>query len=128
MDAFAGPVAGRVTRGRRPSTAGAGGARTPWALTVRSWRCLALPRARRRQLAHDVENTHVLVVFEADDTYRVDVLNDADWLWLQVHPAATADDLPPVEVRNGQLAERASAFARRHDPRLRRRSGRAGRA
>ena len=61
--------------------------------------------------AHDVENTHVLVVFEADDTYRVDVLNDADWLWLQVHPAATAAELPEVGVRNRQLAERAPAFA-----------------
>ena len=61
--------------------------------------------------AHDVENTHVLVVFEADDTYRVDVLNDADWLWLQVHPGATAADLPAVAVRNGQLAELAPAFA-----------------
>ena len=61
--------------------------------------------------AHDVENTHVLVVFEADDTYRIDVLNDADWLWLQVHPAATAADLPPVALRNRQIAERAAAFA-----------------
>ena len=61
--------------------------------------------------AHDVENTHVMVVFEADDTYRVDVLNDADWLWLQVHPVATAADLPAVGERNRQLAERTPAFA-----------------
>ena len=61
--------------------------------------------------AHDVENTHVLVVFEAHDAYRVDVLNDADWLWLQLHPAATAADLPEVGVRNRQLAELAPAFA-----------------
>ncbi len=60
---------------------------------------------------HDVENTHVLVVFEADGTYRVDVLNDADWLWLQVHPAASAAELPDVGVRNRQLAERTPAFA-----------------
>ena len=72
--------------------------------------CLAL-LAPAAAAAHDVENTHVLVVFEADDTYRVDVLNDADWLWLQVHPEATAAELPDVGVRNRQLAERASAFA-----------------
>ncbi|MCY4076199.1 MAG: HupE/UreJ family protein [Acidobacteria bacterium] len=61
--------------------------------------------------AHDVENTHVLVVLEADDTYRVDVLNDADWLWLQVHPGATAADLPAVAARNRELAELVPAFA-----------------
>lgn len=92
----------------RPSTAGARGRHGP-AVGATAVALLAL-LAPAAALAHDVENTHVLVVFEAD-TYRVDVLNDADWLWLQVHPAATADDLPPVEVRNGQLAERAPAFA-----------------
>ena len=53
----------------------------------------------------------MLVAFGADGTYRVDVRNDADWLWLQVHPAATAADLPEVDVRDRQLAERAAAFA-----------------
>ena len=74
--------------------------------------CALLPfLAPATAAAHDVENTHVLAVFEATDTYRIDVLNDADWLWLQVHPAATAADLPEVSARNRQLAERAAAFA-----------------
>lgn len=98
-----------AARGRRPSTARPAGRALPALRALLAFLALLAPAP---SAAHDVENTHVLVVFEADDTYRVDVLNDADWLWLQVHPAATAADLPPVAVRNRQLAERAAAFAR----------------
>ena len=89
----------RRTNASRPSPAGACGRHGPSVgATVVALLALLAPAAA---LAHDVENTHVLVVFEADDTYRVDVLNDADWLWLQVHPAATADDLPPSRCGTG---------------------------
>ena len=99
----------RRTSASRPSSADVRGRPRPVAgATLCALLALLAPAATA---AHDVENTHVLVVFEADDSYRVDVLNDADWLWLQVHPAATADDLPAVSARNRQLAERAPAFA-----------------
>ena len=106
--ASAGPLQ-TAERGRRPSTAGAAVRALPALRALLAFLALLAPEP---STAHDVENTHVLVVFESDDTYRVDVLNDADWLWLQVHPAATAADLPPVAARNRQLAERAAAFAR----------------
>lgn len=59
--------------------------------------------------AHEIENTHVLISFLAENEYRIEVLNDADWLWLQFHPAAA--ELPSVEARDARLAELAPRFA-----------------
>lgn len=59
--------------------------------------------------AHEIENTHVLISFLAESEYRIDVLNDADWLWLQFHPGAA--ELPPVEARDARLAELAPQLA-----------------
>ena len=73
----------------------------PWLLAS----LLAAPPAA----AHEIENTHVLISFLSDDEYRIDVLNDADWVWLQLHPGAA--ELPPVEVRDARLAELAPRFA-----------------
>ena len=59
--------------------------------------------------AHEIENTHVLIGFATDEEYRIDVLNDADWLWMQFHPGAA--ELPPVDVRDARLTELAPQFA-----------------
>ena len=59
--------------------------------------------------AHEIENTHVLISFLSESEYRIDVLNDADWLWLQFHPGAA--ELPTVEERDAQLAALAPTFA-----------------
>ena len=59
--------------------------------------------------AHEIENTHVLISFLSESEYRVDVLNDADWLWLQLHPGAA--ELPTVEERDARLAALAPTFA-----------------
>lgn len=66
--------------------------------------CLASPA-----VAHEIENTHVLINFLSESEYRIDVLNDADWLWLQFHPGAA--ELPPVEERDARLTELAPTFA-----------------
>ena len=58
--------------------------------------------------AHEIENTHVLISFLSDDEYRIDVINDADWLWMQFHPEAA--ELPPVDVRDARLAALAPQF------------------
>ena len=63
----------------------------------------------RPAAAHEIENTHVLISFLSGIEYRIDVLNDADWLWLQFHPEAA--ELPPVDVRDARLAELAPQFA-----------------
>ena len=84
----------RVRRRRRPSI-------PSWLLATV---LLASPAA-----AHEIENTHVLISFLADDEYRIDVLNDADWLWMQFHPGAA--ELPPVDVRDARLATLAPTFA-----------------
>ena len=52
--------------------------------------------------AHEIENTHVVVGFMANDEYRIDVYNDADWLWTQFH--RDADELPSVDARDAGLA------------------------
>ena len=58
--------------------------------------------------AHESENTHVLITFMLDEEYQVDVLNDADWMWLQFFPAAAT--LPTIEERNRQLTGLVSRF------------------
>ena len=58
--------------------------------------------------AHEIENTHVLISFLPESEYRIDVLNDADWLWLQFHPGAA--ELPTVEERDARLAALAPQF------------------
>ena len=63
----------------------------------------------RPAAAHEIENTHVLIGFLTGDEYRIDILNDADWLWMQFHPGAA--ELPPVAVRDARLAELAPQFA-----------------
>lgn len=84
----------RVRRRRRPSI-------LAWLLAA------ALPAAPAE--AHEIENTHVLISFLADDEYRIDVLNDADWLWMQLHP--DAPELPAVDERDARLAALTPAFA-----------------
>lgn len=59
--------------------------------------------------AHEIENTHVLVSFLSGGEYRIDILNDADWLWLQLHPGAA--ELPAVDARDARLADLAPRFA-----------------
>ena len=59
--------------------------------------------------AHELENTHVLISFPADGAYRIDVLNDADWIWMRFHPGAAAP--PPVEERDARLSALAPTFA-----------------
>ena len=59
--------------------------------------------------AHEIENTHVLIGFLADGEYQIDILNDADWIWMQFHPGAA--ELPAVTVRDARLAELAPQFA-----------------
>lgn len=63
----------------------------------------------RPAAAHEIENTHVLISFLAGDEYRIDVINDPDWLWLQFHPGAA--ELPPVDARDARLTELGSQFA-----------------
>ena len=58
--------------------------------------------------AHDGENTHVLITFTSEGTYQIDVLNDADWLWLQLAPQTKA--LPPVAERDRQLTALTGRF------------------
>ena len=58
--------------------------------------------------AHEIENTHVLVSFLPGDTYQVDIINDADWMWMQLHADAT--ELPSVDERDAQLSTLATAF------------------
>ena len=58
--------------------------------------------------AHEIENTHVLVSFLPDDTYQVDVINDADWMWMQLNPNGL--ELPPVDDRDAQLSTLATTF------------------
>ena len=77
-------------------------------LSILSW-LLAIAFLATPAPAHEIENTHVLISFLSDSEYRIDVLNDADWLWMQFHPGAT--ELPPVEERDARLAELASTFA-----------------
>ena len=89
------------------STVGVGPQRRAF---IASW-LLAATFLVRPSAAHEIENTHVLISFLAGDEYRIDVLNDADWLWLQFHPGAA--ELPPVDARDARLTELASQFAAR---------------
>lgn len=59
-------------------------------------------------LAHEVENTHVVISLSADGRYQVDILNDADWLWLRLTP--TPAPLPPYAERARQLGEWTDRF------------------
>ena len=59
--------------------------------------------------AHEIENTHVLVSFLPGNTYQVDIINDADWMWMQLH--ADAVELPSVDERDTQLSTLATAFS-----------------
>ncbi len=34
--------------------------------------------------AHDIENTHGLITFSSYGQYQIDVLNDANWMWLRL--------------------------------------------
>ena len=61
--------------------------------------------------AHEIENTHVLVSFLPAGAYQIDILNDADWLWMQFHPGAA--ELPAVDARDARLAALAPTFAGR---------------
>ena len=51
--------------------------------------------------AHEIENTHVLVTFSPDGRYQIDILNDADWIWLRL--TGGQDPLPPMAERDQQL-------------------------
>ena len=62
----------------------------------------------RPAAAHDVENTHVLITFTSEGTYQIDVLNDADWLWLRLAPQTKA--LPPVAECDHQLTALTGRF------------------
>jgi hypothetical protein len=73
-----------------------------------SW-LLAATFLVRPAAAHEIENTHVLISFLASDEYRIEVLNDPDWLWMQFHPGAA--ELPPVDARDARLTALASQFA-----------------
>lgn len=59
--------------------------------------------------AHEIENTHVLIALMPDGEYQIDILNDADWIWLQFFPDAAT--LPTIAERDRQLTELASRFA-----------------
>lgn len=58
--------------------------------------------------AHDAENTHVLITFSSDDRYRIDILNDADWMWL--HLVGADATLPVSTERDRQLDELTEHF------------------
>ena len=74
--------------------------------------CLALPLLvlwmSIAPEAHEIENTHVLVSFLPGETYQVDIINDADWMWMQLHADAT--ELPSVDERDAQLSTLAATF------------------
>ena len=59
--------------------------------------------------AHDIENTHVLITFSSDGQYRIDILNDADWIWLRLVGADAT--LPVASERDRQLADLTDRFA-----------------
>ena len=65
---------------------------------------LAVPTA-----THDLENTHVLIAFLPDGYYQIDILNDADWMWMRMNPGA--ERLPVYEERDRDLAGVARGFA-----------------
>lgn len=75
---------------------------------ILSWVLAAIVLVRP-SAAHEIENTHVLISFLADGEYQIDILNDPDWLWMQLHPGAA--ELPPVDARDARLAELAAQFA-----------------
>ena len=81
---------------------------TQWCTTLRCHNLAPGEPARRPRLGHEVENTHVLVIFSQGGTYQVDVLNDPDWLWLRLAP--NPGPLPSFEERDRQLAELEDLF------------------
>ena len=60
-------------------------------------------------ISHEIENTHVLVSFLSTSLYQIDIVNDADWMWLQLHPDVV--ELPSVNDRDAQLSRLANLFA-----------------
>ena len=64
--------------------------------------------------AHDLERTQVVVTFERDGTFQVDVLNDPDWLLERLEPFSglqLSGRLDP-EPRDRRLVELEETFAR----------------
>ena len=59
--------------------------------------------------AHEIENTHVLVTFAPEGGYQIEILNDADWMWLRL--TGGQDPLPPMAERDRQLAGLTQRFA-----------------
>ena len=58
--------------------------------------------------AHDIENTHVLIVFTPDGWYQIEILNDPDWTWLSL--TGNRDELPGFDERDEQLARLTEKF------------------
>ena len=94
-----------ASRGRRPRR-GARGVAAAGVLPAALLLAAVLPVSGG---AHEIENTHVLVSFLPGGEYRIDILNDADWLWMQFHPGAA--ELPAVDARDGRLAALAPRLA-----------------
>ena len=59
--------------------------------------------------AHEIENTHVLITFSPEGQYQIDILNDADWMWLRL--TGGQDPLPATADRDRQLADLTQRFA-----------------
>ena len=63
--------------------------------------------------AHELELTEVHVTFDNDGTYRIEVMNDPDWLLMRVEPFSglgLSGRLDP-EPRNRRLVEMEPTFA-----------------
>ena len=59
--------------------------------------------------AHDAENTHVQVTITGQ-TFQIDIVNDPDWLWLNLSPGA-GQVVPDAAERDRQLSALVERFA-----------------
>ena len=69
--------------------------------------------ASRHLAAHELELTEVRVTFAGDGTYRIEVMNDPDWLLMRVEPFSGLElsgRLEPAQ-RDRRLVEMETTFA-----------------
>lgn len=73
---------------------------------------VALSLAAPRVLGHELERTQVVLTFDADGGFILEIANDPAWLLLRLESFAAASGLPPtnVELRDARLHQLASIF------------------